>query len=396
MSNIHVYDRIQKEKRNSMKAIGIIAEYNPFHNGHLYHIQKIKEKYKSYKLILVMTGNFVQRGDFAIIDKWKRCEIALKNGIDLVVELPYPFATQSADFFAYGAITILEYLKVEKIIFGSESNNIKDLEIIAKTQIKNEEFDKLVKIYSKLGKNYPTAISCAIEDLTNKKIKTPNDLLGISYIKTILQNNYKIKYEAIKRIGSYHEKILSSDISSATSIRDALRRKINIKNQIPQNSINYLKDLHFINDYFDILKYKILTENDLSIYQTVDEGIDKKLKKAIESSNTYEELINKVKSKRYTYNKITRMLLHILCNFTKEKANNFKKINYIRVLGFNNNGRLYLNETKKTIPIPIISKITRKKDPMLEFEIETTKIYNLKYDLSTKKETEKIIYIDEK
>ena len=129
-----------------MKAIGIIAEYNPFHNGHLYHIQKIKEKYKSYKLILVMTGNFVQRGDFAIIDKWKRCEIALKNGIDLVVELPYPFATQSADFFAYGAITILEYLKVEKIIFGSESNNIKDLEIIAKTQIKNEEFDKLVKI----------------------------------------------------------------------------------------------------------------------------------------------------------------------------------------------------------------------------------------------------------
>ena len=169
-----------------MKSIGIIAEYNPFTNGHLYHLNKIKEKYEDYTIILVMNGHFSQRGTPSIINKFKRTEIALKLGIDLVIELPYPFATQSADFFAYGAITILEHLKVEKIVFGSESDNINDLELIAKTQINNDELDKLVGIYSKLGYNYPTALSNSIFDLTNKKIITPNDLLGVSYIKVIL------------------------------------------------------------------------------------------------------------------------------------------------------------------------------------------------------------------
>ena len=148
-----------------MKAIGIIAEYNPFHNGHLYQINKIKETYPDYAIVVVMSGHFTQRGEVTIIDKWKRTKSALLNGVDLVVELPYPFATQSADFFSYGAITILNHLKVEKLVFGSETNQIEDLKVIAETQLNNDEFDKLVKIYSKLGKNYPTALSCALEDL---------------------------------------------------------------------------------------------------------------------------------------------------------------------------------------------------------------------------------------
>ena len=187
-----------------MTSIGIICEYNPFHNGHLYQIQKIKEKYPDSILIAVMTGNFTERGECAILNKWVRTEIALNHGIDLVLELPYPFATQSADFFAYGGITILEKLGVERVIFGSESNNIEGLQTIAQVQIENEEFDKLVKVYSKLGKNYPTAISCAVEDLTGKKIDTPNDLLGVSYIKTILKNRYHIEPETIQRTNEYH------------------------------------------------------------------------------------------------------------------------------------------------------------------------------------------------
>jgi predicted nucleotidyltransferase len=377
-----------------MKAIGIIAEYNPFHNGHLYHLNKIKEKYKDYTIILVMTGNFTERGDVAIIDKWKRCEIALKYGIDLVIELPYPFSTQSADYFSYGAITILENLNVEKVIFGSESDNIEDLELIAKTQIDNEEFDKLVGIYSKLGKNYPTAISCAIEDLTNKKIETPNDLLGISYIKTIIKNNYKIKAETIKRTNNYHDSTLDNNISSATSIREALKNKEPVINQVPKEVESYLNNLHFIDDYFNILKYKIITEEDLSIYQTVDEGIDKLLKKEITNATSINDLIMKIKSKRYTYNKLSRMLLHILCNFTKEKRNLFNKISYIRILGFNDTGRSYLNAIKKDISLPIISKITKEKDEMLNYEIETTKIYDIILNENlVKKEFEKIIYI---
>ena len=357
-----------------MKAIGIIAEYNPFHNGHLYHLNKIKELYPEHIIVLVMSGNFSQRGDVSIINKWKKTEIAKELGIDLIIELPFPFATQSADYFSYGAITILEYLQVEKVIFGSESDNIKDLETIVEAELNNEDFDKLVKIYSKFGNNYPTALSLALEDLTGKKITTPNDLLGISYIKAIKKNNYKIIPETIKRTSSYHNESLEEH-SSATAIRKALKENKDVKEYIPIETHNKLTNLHFIEDYFTLLKYKILTEEDLSIYQTVDEGIDQALKKEISNVNTYTELVTKLKSKRYTYNKITRMLLHILCNFTKEKAKLFNDITYIRLLGFSPKGRKYLSKIKKEIEIPIISKISRSKDPMLEFEINTTKIY---------------------
>lgn len=376
-----------------MKAIGIIAEYNPFTNGHKYHIDKIKEKYPDYTLIAIMTGNFTQRGEPAVIDKWKRCEIALNLGVDLVIELPYPFATEGADVFAYGAVTLLEHLQVEKIIFGSESDNIEDLELIAKTQVDNEDFDKLVKIYSKFGNNYPTALSNALFDLTNKKITTPNDLLGISYIKEIYKNNYKLKYETIKRTNNYHEKDI---LSSATSIRESLKNNNdlnNIKDYIPSIELNYLNNLHFPDNYFSILKYKIITEKDLSLYQTVDEGIDNTLKKVINQSNNYNELINNIKSKRYTYNKINRLLNHILCNFTKDLKNEMTKITYIRILGLNNNGRKYLNGIKNNLDIPLISKIERNKDKMLEFEIETTKIYDIIHNENlTEREFKRIIY----
>ena len=358
-----------------MKSIGIIAEYNPFHNGHLYHLNTIKEKYPDHTIILVMSGNYTERGDVSIIDKWKKSKIALEAGIDIVVELPFPFATQSADYFSYGAITLLEHLKVEKVIFGSESNNIKDLETIVDCQLNNEDFDKLVKIYSKFGKNYPTALSLALKDLTGKDITTPNDLLGISYIKAIKKHNYKIIPETIQRTNEYHSTNIDEEISSATAIRNALKENKDITDQVPNITKKYLQDLHFIEDYFPFLKYKILTEEDLSIYQTVDEGIDQALKKEISNVDTYTELVTKLKSKRYTYNKITRMLLHILCNFTKEKAKQFNDITYIRLLGFSPKGREYLSKVKKEIEIPIISKISRTKDQMLEFEINTTKIY---------------------
>ena len=360
-----------------MESVGIIAEYNPFHNGHLYHLTKLKEKHPNAVIVLVMSGNFTQRGDVSIIDKWKKTQIALKAGIDLVIELPFPFATQSADYFSYGSITLLEKLKVDKVIFGSESDNIKDLEIIADTQINNPDFDKLVKIYSKFGKNYPTALSLAVKDLTNQEITAPNDLLGISYVKVLKQNNYKIIPETIKRTNSYHEEELNESISSATAIRKALNNNEDIKTQVPEITLDYLTDLHTIEEYFPLLKYKIITEKDLSIYNTVDEGIDQKLKKEIINATSYQDLINRIKSKRYTYNKLSRMLIHILCNFTKEKKEQFKDISYIRLLGFSDKGRKYLNTIKKDLDIPLISKINRNKDPMLEFEIETTKIYSL-------------------
>ena len=359
-----------------MKKIGIIAEFNPFHNGHKYFIDKIKEKYPDSFIILVMSGNFTQRGIPSIYDKWDKSEIVLNNGVDLVVELPFVFATQSADYFARGSIEILNYLGVDKIIFGSESNDIDTLKEIAKIQ-NNDSFDTLVKIYCKNGYNYPTALSMAIEESIGKKITTPNDLLGISYIKEIINNNYDIEIDTIKRTNDYHDTNIDDNICSATAIREAIKNNIDYTNQVPKNSLKYYNNLHFIDDYFDILKYKIITEDDLYKYQTVSLDIIPKLKKEILNVNSIDELIKRVKSKNDTYNKISRMLLHILVNFTKEKAKSFTKINYIRILGFNNNGKKILNEVKKDIDIPIISKINREKDDMLEFELDTSKIYYL-------------------
>ncbi len=367
-----------------MKSIGIIAEYNPFHNGHYNHIKKIKEKYKDYTIICVMSGNFTQRGEVSVIDKWKKTEIAKQAGIDLIIELPFLFATQSADFFSYGALTILEKLKVEKLIFGSESNKIEDLKFIAKTQLENEDFDHLVQIYSKFGENYPTALSKALLDLTGKKITTPNDLLGISYMKTILQNHYKIEAETIPRENNFHSKTINT-ISSATAIREALKNHQNIKKSIPNFVYPYLEDdLHFQEDYFPFLKYKILTTDHLENYHLVEEGIEKKLKKEIKQSSSYEEFMMRIKSKRYTYNRICRMLLYILCDIKKEDVKDMN-ISYIRILGFNKKGQNYLNEIKKEIDLPILSKMTKNKDPMLALELKTTDIYALTLPIEKQK-----------
>lgn len=361
-----------------MEIIGIVAEYNPFHNGHLYQIEQIKKKYKDSTIIVVMNGNYTQRGEVTIVDKWQRAKVALNEGVDLIVELPYPFSTQSADYYAYGAITILEKLGCTKLIFGSESDNIDDLHLIAKAGL-DDQVNELIKVYCKLGNNYPTAISQAIEDITGKRIDTPNDLLGISYIKTIIKNNYKIKPETIKRTNNYHSLETNNKISSASAIRNLIKDNTPFQEFIPKNTLSINETFHNIEDYFPLLKYKIITEENLDKYQTVDLTYSKKIKKVINECQTRDELIHLLKKKHDTYNKISRMLLHILCNFTKEKANTFKEITYIRILGFNTKGREYLNIIKKNIDIPIISKINKNKDQMLEFELETSKIYDIPY-----------------
>lgn len=359
-----------------MESVGIIAEYNPFHNGHLYHLNEIKKMYPDNCIVLVMSSSFSQRGEPSIIDKWKKTEIALQAGIDLVIELPFVFSTESADIFAYGAITLLEKLKVKNLVFGSETNDINKFNTIVDTQLNNEEFDPLVKIYMKMGENYPTALSKSLLDLTGNTMTLPNDLLGISYVKTIKSNNYKITPHCIKRTNSYHNENLNNELSSASAIRKALEENKDIKNQVPTYTEQRIKeDLHFQKDYFKFLKYKIMLEENLNIYQTVDEGLGEKIKKEIINATSYDDLIEKVKSKRYTYNKINRMLTHILCGFTKEDKQEMKELEYIRVLGFSEKGRDYLNKIKKEVDLPIISNFSKSKSKMLNLEFKATCVY---------------------
>ena len=359
-----------------MESVGIIAEYNPFHNGHLYHLNKIKEKYPNSCIVLIMSSSFSQRGEPSIINKWEKKDIALKAGIDIIVELPYAFSTEAADFFAYGAVTLLEKLKVKHLVFGSETNDINKFNILVDTQLNNEEFDKLAKIYMKMGDNYPTSLSKSLLDLTGKNMSLPNDLLGISYVKTIKKYNYNIIPECIKRTTDYHNDTINSNITSATAIRKALENNLDVSDNIPEFTKEYIKgNLHFQNDYFKFLKYKIMQEDDINKYQTVDEGLGDKIKKEIISAKSYKELVEKIKSKRYTYNKINRMLTHILCNFTKEEKSIMKEIEYIRILDFSENGKKYLNEIKKSVDIPIITNFSKSKSKMLDLEFRATCAY---------------------
>lgn len=367
----------------SKHIVGIIAEYNPFHNGHLYHIEKVKEMFPNSPIILVLGGNFTERGDISILDKWEKTAIAIKNGIDLVVELPFPFSCASADIFAKGSIDILNHLRVTDLVFGSESDDIEGIKKLVETELSNPDFDNLVQVYLRMGYNYPTSLSKALEDITGDCFKLPNDILGISYVKAIYSNNYKITPHTIKRTNDYHSKELDNmSINSATSIREALLNNKDIKNSVPSITYSYLKDKKIpkLDDYFNLLKYKIISSNDLTIYNLVDSGIATKLKKEILNSYSFDELINKVKSKNLTYSRLSRTLIYILCDYTKDMAKEFKEVKYIRLLGFSNKGRDYLNKIKKDVDIPIISKFTREKDKMLEYEYKITKIYSLVFD----------------
>ncbi|HPF83333.1 MAG TPA: nucleotidyltransferase [Bacilli bacterium] len=357
--------------------IGIICEYSPFHNGHLYHINKIKEMYKDCNIILVMSSLFLERGEVSILDKWDKTEIALNMGVDVVVELPFIFSSQSADIFAYGAIEILKNMNVDKIVFGSEINDIRILNEIASIQINNKEFDNEVKNYLDEGFNYPTSLSKAINDKIGYTVDNPNDLLGISYIKQILLQKANIEPICIKRTSDFNSKKLTGTITSASSIREAIKKNKSIKKYVPNIVYKYLKNNTYFNeDYLLYLKYKIISEIDnLNSYQTVDEGIEGRIKKYIFESNNWEELVNKIKTKRYTYNKINRMLIHILCGFTKKEASKYKHNEYIRILGFNENGKKHLNKIKKNSNLPIITGYSNTNSEILNIEYRVSNIY---------------------
>ncbi len=335
--------------------VGIICEYNPFHNGHLYHLNKVKELFPNEIITLVLVGNFVNRGDVSVINKWDKTRLALDYGIDLVVELPFSFATQSADIYAYGAISILDNLKCDYLVFGSELNDIDLLYKIANTDID-------IKDLLKKGYNYPKAIDIALKDKINISINTPNDLLGISYIKAIKKLNSKIKPITIKRTNDYHDTKVNGEISSATSIRKLIYGNIDILKYVPNT--NYIKNIN-LNDFYLIIKHKIMTE-DLTKYQDIDISLNSLLKKNILKSNSVEELITNVKHKNYTYNRIKRCLVHILCCLDKKDY----KLEYIRILGFNNKGRQYLNKIKKEVTLPLLTKYDN-------YELLVDNIYNL-------------------
>ena len=314
-----------------MNIIGLIAEYNPLHNGHIYQIKEIKKMYPDSLIILCLGSYFTERGDIGILSKEEKIKISLEYGIDIVVELPIMYTVQSADIFAYQSIKILNYLGIDTLVFGSESNNLNLLKELANKQ-DDIKYQEKVKEYLDKGCNYPSALAKALE--VDFEFKA-NDLLGISYLKAINKINKNIDVQTIKRTNEYLDTQSNDIIVSASNIRKRFINEEDVSKFTPCSQALVKPDYDL---YFKMLKLKIMTSRDLNSYLDVSEGIDNLLKKVIMESHSLEELILKIKTKRYTYNRLNRMFLHIVLGIKKDYPDEV----YLRILGFNKKGQEYI------------------------------------------------------
>ncbi|NME36538.1 nucleotidyltransferase [Fusobacterium sp. FSA-380-WT-3A] len=355
------------------KAVGIVVEYNPFHNGHKYHLDKAKEL--GNIVIGVMSGDYLQRGEPAFINKWSRAEIALKEGIDILCELPSYYSTQSAEIFAKSSIGILKNLGVSTILFGSESSDIEKLKKILELE-KNEEFNEEIKRNLDRGISYPNAYSLSIKKFFEEDIEiNSNDILGIEYLRAIKYYDEKIEAKTLKRrAGGYYSQKEENNIMSATGIRKLMFENKNIENLVTTNSFEVLRNQRFtkITEFYPLIRYAILTKKDkLSDYQDVENGLENRIYEMALKYENYQEFFNNLITKRYTIGRIQRILIHILLDITKEDTNYLKEnIPYIRILGFSKNGREYLKNIEKNNDIKILTSFKNIKKILKENEIK--------------------------
>ena len=363
-----------------MKTVGIIAEYNPFHNGHKYQIEKAKELTGADYCIVVMSGNFVQRGTPAIMDKYLRTKAALMCGADLVIELPVHYAAASAEYFASGAVTILDRLGVtDCLCFGSECGNIEILSDISDVLIsESDEFKNVLKQRLKEGIPYPKArndaICSAAPHLTEHLdvLSYPNNILGLEYIKALKKRKSNIVPYTVSRIGAgYNDADLGDFCSSALAVREAIMNQNDIrviKKQIPDCVYellekNYLKTFPvFPEDISILLHYKFFLEQaeGFEKYFDIDANFSDKLKKYLPNSNSYHDLCDTLKSKNMTYTRVARNLLHILLNIYQSDMDAYCSQDYVyyaRMLGFRKEASALLNAIKSGSSIPLISKL---------------------------------------
>lgn len=387
-----------------MKTAAIICEYNPLHKGHIYHMRYTKELTGCDAIVCLMSGNFMQRGIPSIMDKWNRAEIAVLSGADLVIELPAVFSVSSAEFFAQGAVKLLQDLSIiDFLSFGSESGDINLIKTSAKI-IGSEpiEYRELLKKHLDEGLPFAKARSKSlIEYLTLKDInintkesiesfiESPNNILALEYCKALDKINSIIKPVTITRHGDgYNHKELSSNFASATAIREALRIKSPdlIKEHLPDYTYKKLKEIQesnyeftFEEDMFPYLKYKLLLNNDLNKLPDVSEGLDNKIYSSIINSNSLKELILNSKSKRYTYTRLNRILCQYFIGFDNYQLDFLRRTpsSYARILAFNDKGRILIKRMKKSSQLELINKIPSNINRMLELDIQCTKAYSL-------------------
>ena len=379
-----------------MKIVGLVAEYNPFHRGHEYHMEKAREITGADAVIVVMSGNFVQRGAPAIMPKHIRAKAALKSGASLIIELPVCYATGSAEYFAYGAISLLEKLGcVDSICFGSECGDIEVLQDFAQIIYDEpEEYKGFLNDYLKQGNSFPLARQKAMKDFLKSDtaysvLGEPNNILGIEYLKALYRLNSKIRPYTIKRVSShYHDEILQEHYSSASAIRKVMseQNEFDWNSQVPDCCVSLYKENYQLrypvsaNDFSILLKYKLLqeTKESLTEYMDVSKDLANRILNKLNQFVSFEQFCELLKTKETTYSRISRALIHILLDI---KADDMSDIAYARVLGFQLGDSDVLSQIKKHASIPLITKLAAVNDlstdakTMLEKDILSSNLY---------------------
>lgn len=386
------------------KRIGIIAEYNPFHNGHLYQIQKAKESTGADTVIAVMSGNFTQRGDTSLINKFEKAKIALQNEVDMVIELPTIYSISSAENFALGGIKILNEIgNIDYLVFGIEEENLEKLQAIADVLVnENDEFKRNIKEELDKGNSYPKAREIVLKKVLSSEnveniMQKPNNILAIEYLKALKTTNSKIKPFAIKRKNTMHnDENINENYASGTYIRKLfIENNFNeIKKVVPKYTYERLLELKnqgtyvsSINDFSDIVIYKIrtMTKEEISKIADVNEGLENSIKLASTTCKTIDEIIEKVSTKRYTKTRISRILTYILLDITKSEMEQSKNANqYIRVLGINKKCEGILKKINNDKLITSLKKFEENngENQLLNIDKKATEIYTIKYQKS--------------
>ncbi len=405
-----------------MKTVGIIAEYNPFHNGHLYHLTEAKRLTEADYVVVVMSGNFVQRGAPALIDKYSRTKMVLACGADIVLELPVSFSTASAEFFALGAVSLLDKLGIiDSLCFGSEYGNTSLLETAAKILIEEPpEYRELLNRLQKNGKTFPAArmeaLKAIFPPIGEAILSSPNNILGMEYIKAILRLNSLIKPMTITRItADYHSGDLTAfeenTISSATAIRKTLFKEkslTNLCNHVPKLVLEIMEENYqktfpiFDEDYSLLLNYKLMLESQASLTKYTD--ITPDLANRISHINTqgfnFQELASEIKTRQWTLTRINRALIHLLLDLYSENFNAYNKAGYTqyaRLLGFKKTASHLIRDIVNKEKIPVITKMADAGKQlcgtgltMLKEDIFAARLYNQvvyeKYGVSIKDE----------
>lgn len=303
---------------NKIQRVGIVAEYNPFHNGHIFQINWIKNKWPKAKIVVILSGKYVQRGEIAIASFYERSRICKEYGVDEVYELDFWHATQAAHVFAQGAIDKLYEVKVDAIVFGSETNNANAFKQVANLIYSNEtKYYSLLRQEMKKGYSFPKANEIVCQDIVGKSFKMPNDILGLEYVKAIIKNQYNIEIYCIKRNVGFNSDEINGNITSASHIRKMIFENNNEYQKFTPMKFNKIPDR--IENYFEDFKKIVnkLTNEELKNIHLISEGMENLFKKNINLASTYDEFVSLTNSKRYTSSRIKRAMLYVLLQIKK-------------------------------------------------------------------------------